>query len=206
MGHPLGATGAMILGTVLDELERSGKVDRAGDALHRRRHGHRDHHRAGLVSPGAAMPKIDIAKIAFEAGRRLSGPFKTVLDRREKKRLGNAVGLDQFGVNLTRSSRRRVVAAPLARERGRVRLRARRRGRADRGRRRDRAQARRRRRLEGRFAERPQLGQPRQQATRSSSKSARVRNRARRTIRTSILILERDAQGRRYLHKNGEPY
>jgi acetyl-CoA C-acetyltransferase len=25
MGHPLGATGAMILGTVLDELERSGK-------------------------------------------------------------------------------------------------------------------------------------------------------------------------------------
>jgi acetyl-CoA C-acetyltransferase len=25
MGHPLGATGGMILGTVLDELERSGK-------------------------------------------------------------------------------------------------------------------------------------------------------------------------------------
>jgi acetyl-CoA C-acetyltransferase len=25
MGHPLGATGAMILGTVLDELERRGK-------------------------------------------------------------------------------------------------------------------------------------------------------------------------------------
>ena len=25
MGHPLGATGAMILGTALDELERSGK-------------------------------------------------------------------------------------------------------------------------------------------------------------------------------------
>jgi hypothetical protein len=25
MGHPLGATGAMILGTVLDELERTGK-------------------------------------------------------------------------------------------------------------------------------------------------------------------------------------
>jgi len=26
MGHPLGATGAMILGTVLDELERTGKT------------------------------------------------------------------------------------------------------------------------------------------------------------------------------------
>ena len=26
MGHPLGATGAMILGTALDELERSGQT------------------------------------------------------------------------------------------------------------------------------------------------------------------------------------
>jgi acetyl-CoA C-acetyltransferase len=25
MGHPLGATGAMVLGTMVDELERSGK-------------------------------------------------------------------------------------------------------------------------------------------------------------------------------------
>jgi acetyl-CoA C-acetyltransferase len=25
MGHPLGATGAMVLGTILDELERTGK-------------------------------------------------------------------------------------------------------------------------------------------------------------------------------------
>ena len=32
MGHPLGATGAMILGTVLDELERRNLADRAGDA------------------------------------------------------------------------------------------------------------------------------------------------------------------------------
>ena len=29
MGHPLGATGAIILGTVLDELERSGKATAA---------------------------------------------------------------------------------------------------------------------------------------------------------------------------------
>ena len=45
MGHPLGATGAMILGTVLDELERTDKETRAGHALHRRRHGHRHRHR-----------------------------------------------------------------------------------------------------------------------------------------------------------------
>ena len=51
MGHPLGATGAMILGTVLDELERRDLQDRARHALHRRRHGHRHDHRAGLEYP-----------------------------------------------------------------------------------------------------------------------------------------------------------
>ena len=48
MGHPLGATGAMILGTVLDELERTRRPLRPGHPVHRRRHGRRDHHRAGL--------------------------------------------------------------------------------------------------------------------------------------------------------------
>ncbi len=54
MGHPLGATGAMIFGTVLDELERTRQIDRAGHAMHRRRHGHRDHHRAGLEKRSGA--------------------------------------------------------------------------------------------------------------------------------------------------------
>ena len=49
MGHPLGATGAMILGTVLDELERRGLRYGAGHAVRRRRHGHRHHHRARLT-------------------------------------------------------------------------------------------------------------------------------------------------------------
>ena len=48
MGHPLGATGGMILGTVLDELERADKADGPRDPLRRGRHGHGDHHRAGL--------------------------------------------------------------------------------------------------------------------------------------------------------------
>ena len=39
MGHPLGATGAMILGTLVDELERRDLRRRPGHALHRRRHG-----------------------------------------------------------------------------------------------------------------------------------------------------------------------
>ena len=50
MGHPLGATGAMILGTLVDELERRGAALRAGHAVRRRRHGHRDDRRAGLAS------------------------------------------------------------------------------------------------------------------------------------------------------------
>ena len=52
MGHPLGATGAMILGTVLDELERRGAPLRPGHPVHRRRHGRRHHHRARLTRAG----------------------------------------------------------------------------------------------------------------------------------------------------------
>ena len=48
------------------------------------------------------MPKIDIDKIAFKAVGGYPEPFKSVLDKREKKQLGDAVGLTQFGVNITR--------------------------------------------------------------------------------------------------------
>ncbi len=50
MGHPLGATGAMILGMALDELERTDKNSGPGHAVHRRRHGHRHHHRTRLTA------------------------------------------------------------------------------------------------------------------------------------------------------------
>ncbi|HWC93576.1 MAG TPA: cupin domain-containing protein, partial [Pseudolabrys sp.] len=48
------------------------------------------------------MPKIDIDKIAFKPVGGYPGPFKKVLDKREKKQLGDAVGLTQFGVNIPR--------------------------------------------------------------------------------------------------------
>ena len=51
MGHPLGATGAMILGTLIDELERRDLQARPGHAVRRRRHGHRHHRRARLTHP-----------------------------------------------------------------------------------------------------------------------------------------------------------
>ena len=48
MGHPLGATGAMLVGTLLDELERRKLKRGLVTLVRRRRHGHRDHRRARL--------------------------------------------------------------------------------------------------------------------------------------------------------------
>jgi uncharacterized cupin superfamily protein len=47
------------------------------------------------------MPKIDIAKLTVDSRTNYPAPFDRVVVGRERKRLGNAVGLDQFGVNLT---------------------------------------------------------------------------------------------------------
>ena len=47
------------------------------------------------------MPKIDIAKISTDTRTGYPAPLDRVVVGRERKRLGNAVGLDQFGVNLT---------------------------------------------------------------------------------------------------------
>ncbi len=48
------------------------------------------------------MPKIDIAKIAPRLGSSYPQSFKAPIVGREKYPLGDAVGLIQFGVNLTR--------------------------------------------------------------------------------------------------------
>src|SRR5215471_15971700 len=48
------------------------------------------------------VPKIDIANLKVEVSTGYPDPFRQVVAGRERKRLGNAVGLDQFGVNLTR--------------------------------------------------------------------------------------------------------
>jgi uncharacterized cupin superfamily protein len=48
------------------------------------------------------MPKLDIAKIPVEARTNYPDPFWKMVVGRERKRLANAAGLDQFGVNLTR--------------------------------------------------------------------------------------------------------
>ena len=47
------------------------------------------------------MPKIDIARLAIDSRTPYPVPFDRVVRGRERKRLGNAAGLDQFGVNLT---------------------------------------------------------------------------------------------------------
>lgn len=50
----------------------------------------------------ARMPKIDIAKVPVRAGSRYPEPFRAVVAGREWRALGDAAGLTQFGVNLTR--------------------------------------------------------------------------------------------------------
>jgi len=48
------------------------------------------------------MPKIDIASIKVDTHSGYPEPFRRVIVGRERQRLGNAIGLDQFGVNLSR--------------------------------------------------------------------------------------------------------
>ncbi|HLH94303.1 MAG TPA: cupin domain-containing protein [Xanthobacteraceae bacterium] len=47
------------------------------------------------------MPKIDIAKLPIDDRTGYPPPYDRVVAGRSRKRLGNAAGLDQFGVNLT---------------------------------------------------------------------------------------------------------
>ena len=47
------------------------------------------------------MPKVDIASLETDERTGYPAPYNRVVEGRSRKRLGNAVGLDQFGVNLT---------------------------------------------------------------------------------------------------------
>ncbi len=47
------------------------------------------------------MPKIDIASVALDTRTGYPPPYDKLVAGRSRKRLGNAAGLDQFGVNLT---------------------------------------------------------------------------------------------------------
>jgi uncharacterized cupin superfamily protein len=48
------------------------------------------------------MPKIDIDQVKVDSYTGYPESFRQAVVGRERKRLGNAVGLDQFGVNLSR--------------------------------------------------------------------------------------------------------
>ena len=47
------------------------------------------------------MPKIDIPTLPIDTATGYPEPYRQAVAGRLRKRLGNAVGLDQFGVNLT---------------------------------------------------------------------------------------------------------
>jgi uncharacterized cupin superfamily protein len=46
------------------------------------------------------MPKIDIASVPVENRTNYPDPYKQMVAGRFRRRIGNAVGLDQFGVNI----------------------------------------------------------------------------------------------------------
>jgi uncharacterized cupin superfamily protein len=48
------------------------------------------------------MPKVDIASVKVESSTNYPQPYRAAVAGRSRQRLGNVVGLDQFGVNLTR--------------------------------------------------------------------------------------------------------
>jgi len=48
------------------------------------------------------MPKIDLDALSWKGGSAYPEPFRQVVAGRERKRLGDAAGLTQFGVNLVR--------------------------------------------------------------------------------------------------------
>ena len=48
-----------------------------------------------------AMPKIDVANLKADRSTGYPEPFRQAVAGRIRKRLGDAAGLDQFGVNLT---------------------------------------------------------------------------------------------------------
>lgn len=50
----------------------------------------------------AAMPKIDLPALEWTGGSGYPPPYRALVEGRERKRLGNAGGLTQFGVNLVR--------------------------------------------------------------------------------------------------------
>jgi uncharacterized cupin superfamily protein len=46
------------------------------------------------------MPKIDIASVPTQTSTNYPAPYDKVVQGRSRKRIGNAIGLDQFGVNI----------------------------------------------------------------------------------------------------------
>jgi uncharacterized cupin superfamily protein len=48
------------------------------------------------------MPKIDVANVKIESSTGYPAPYRQAVQGRSRQRLGNVIGLDQFGVNLTR--------------------------------------------------------------------------------------------------------
>ena len=150
------------------------------------------------------MPKIDIARIPAQQIASYPKEFAAVISGREKQRIGDAAGLTQFGVNITRIKAGSASALRHWHEQedefiymlegelvfGRTTARP--------------AQARRRRRLQSRQRHRAlPINRTQRDAVYlevgTRAKSERVH------YPDVDFMMERDATGRRYFRKSGEP-
>ena len=102
LGHPLGASGARLVTTAVNQLHRSGGPLRAVHDVHRRRPGHRaggrtglmDHPRSGLRRSPSRGPSLDTAgpvDLACLARSRATAPGAACKAHQRTGKAGSAV-------------------------------------------------------------------------------------------------------------------
>jgi acetyl-CoA acetyltransferase len=75
LGHPIGATGSILVGTMLDELERQDKAIRSDYHVRCGRHGSGDYHRTRLIAPSDTQGRGGLHRALFCA-------YLSALDRK----------------------------------------------------------------------------------------------------------------------------
>ena len=73
LGHPIGMTGARIVGTAVHQLQRRPRPARPGHPVHLRRPGHGRRHRAGRRLTAVTGPSRAAARLAAPQPRRVEG-------------------------------------------------------------------------------------------------------------------------------------
>ena len=95
LGHPIGASGARVLVTLLYEMQQRDAQEGPRDAVHRRRHGHRDVRRARLI----AGCRTWTGSSGGPFHPRSRGPAGSTAALGRRRRLGSAVASRRPGAH-----------------------------------------------------------------------------------------------------------